>query len=123
MMPLRGVVIQASRRSLVIKLETGQRLEADNRSLRLERFDQVQVGYDYTTNTVKDIAPFDPDMERREGGIDVQNTERLEEGEYEDIPLESLDDDVSGALCPLDDEDWDWEEGVRKKGDSFLDFL
>jgi hypothetical protein len=111
MRPLRGVVIQASRRSLVIKIETGQRLEADNRRLKLGRFDQVHVYYDYTRNEIVDIVPFDPNLESGEGA-DESTIELLEDGEHEDPPVESLEAVDSGALCPDCDGYWDSEEGV-----------
>lgn len=111
MKPLFGVVTRASRRILVIRLESGKLVETDNSRLKLHRYDTVEIHYDYTRNEIVDVVECDTNREVREG-TGESKIKILEVGQPNEDHLESLVETDSGALYLSGDEYWDPESGL-----------
>lgn len=74
MRPLTGVVTNVAGRILTIRLESGLRISAPKTG-SIGYGDSVLVYYNFTTNTVVEILPNDPDEEVREVDLDEPDEE------------------------------------------------
>lgn len=95
MRPLTGVVTNVAGRTLVIKTESGLHISAPKTG-SIGYGDSVLVYYNFTTNTVVEILPNNPDEEVREVDLD-------EPAEQEELP-DLLEPEDWGALRQEGDE-------------------
>lgn len=101
MRPLTGVVTNVAGRTLVITTESGMRISAPKTG-SIGYGDSVLVYYNFTTNSVVEILPNDPDEEVREVALDEPD----EEMEHPDL----FEIEDGGALRQLGDGETDpWE--------------
>ena len=100
-------VVTAVGPALSIKMESGLTVHVPQIA-GLKFGDEVEVAFDFTTQTVRSVVPYVPTREFTEADISPPEEPEDEAGEIEDI-------DITGALAQGDDGDfgdlWDWVLG------------
>lgn len=111
MRPIAGVVVDSTRRELVIELENGALVSAKQRK-GFKLGTKCWISYDFTIGEVRQIYKDDPQRELKQDT--TEEVTKAEHGVIEDAPEES--DEDSGDLSPCSDvsgwEFWSSDSGV-----------